>query len=163
MPLRAKYLKSVTSKHDRRYRCKTCVCYQFHIANKNGTLRCRKSSIKLVGAIGLEPTTPTMSRWCSNQLSYAPEFVFESAIVAGRESTSFRLWAQDSNVPFLQVRNVPWGCFAGCPGGLQLGAGLVRCVHVSRFVSCGMGRVSRQAQGGQGSCCGGLRFASTPL
>ena len=36
----------------------------------------------LVGAIGLEPTTPTMSRWCSNQLSYAPENLFETAIIA---------------------------------------------------------------------------------
>ncbi len=27
----------------------------------------------LVGAIGFEPTTPTMSRWCSNQLSYTPK------------------------------------------------------------------------------------------
>jgi hypothetical protein len=37
----------------------------------------------LVGAIGLEPTTPTMSRWCSNQLSYAPK---ELRILANKTS-----------------------------------------------------------------------------
>src|SRR6266542_5935212 len=47
----------------------------------------------LVGAIGLEPTTPTMSRWCSNQLSYAPEFVFEPSIVAEQDSF-YRRFAQ---------------------------------------------------------------------
>ncbi len=32
----------------------------------------QQSGFCLVGTIGLEPTTPTMSRWCSNQLSYVP-------------------------------------------------------------------------------------------
>ena len=27
----------------------------------------------LVGLVGLEPMTPTMSTWCSNQLSYNPK------------------------------------------------------------------------------------------
>ena len=57
--------------------------YKFRTAKKKApdvTARCLISFWILVGAIGLEPTTPTMSRWCSNQLSYAPEFVFERGL-----------------------------------------------------------------------------------
>ena len=32
----------------------------------------------MVRLIGLEPTTPTMSRWCSNQLSYERNVVCDN-------------------------------------------------------------------------------------
>ncbi len=31
-----------------------------------------KILIKKVGSVGLEPTTPILSGWCSSQLSYEP-------------------------------------------------------------------------------------------
>ena len=31
----------------------------------------------MVGPRGLEPLTPTMSTWCSNQLSYEPKISFK--------------------------------------------------------------------------------------
>ena len=33
---------------------------------------------EMVRSIGLEPTTPTMSRWCSNQLSYERNVVVDN-------------------------------------------------------------------------------------
>ena len=51
----------------------------------------------MVRSIGLEPTTPTMSRWCSNQLSYERNVVVTTGThISDRE----RLW-QEANVTFL--------------------------------------------------------------
>src|SRR3990167_2944290 len=45
--------------------------------------------IELVGTIGFEPTTPTMSRWCSNQLSYVPSMGGHSTEALKRVNTFF--------------------------------------------------------------------------
>ncbi len=52
---------------------------------------------RMVRSIGLEPTTPTMSRWCSNQLSYERNVVVTTGThINGREA----VW-QEANVTFL--------------------------------------------------------------
>ncbi len=45
----------------------------------------------LVGASGLEPPTPTMSRWCSNQLSYAPKINSRGRYHESQHNSSLRL------------------------------------------------------------------------
>ena len=51
------------------------VCHRFdpyRISPKQKGQSFRMAFFALVGLVGLEPMTPTMSTWCSNQLSYNP-------------------------------------------------------------------------------------------
>src|SRR5690349_1995980 len=56
----------------------------------------------LVGSIGLEPTTPTMSRWCSNQLSYEPE---EDEIIWSTQSVGKYFYASASKIQVIFARS----------------------------------------------------------
>ena len=88
----------------------------------------------MVRSIGLEPTTPTMSRWCSNQLSYERNVVGDnggSEIKAGRKifkmNVTGNIYTQsgdllmynisiardpDSAIKFPVVKNVIKGCMS---------------------------------------------------
>jgi hypothetical protein len=52
-----------------------------------------------VVAICREPTTPTMSRWCSNQLSYAPSS--KSVLLNFKEGRIIRCWKIKSSALML--------------------------------------------------------------
>ena len=47
--------------------------------------------LKVVRSNGLEPSTPTMSRWCSNQLSYVPSMGAHSKWMKKRVKQFFQL------------------------------------------------------------------------
>ena len=55
---------------------------------------------RMVRSIGLEPTTPTMSRWCSNQLSYERNVL---SLTTGTNISGSRGMRQEGNRNFLTL------------------------------------------------------------
>ena len=49
-----------------------CVCFASQKDKVDLDMKKAPEGANLVGMNGLEPSTPTLSGWCSNQLSYIP-------------------------------------------------------------------------------------------
>src|SRR3989344_3730876 len=77
----------VTGKYD--WRCFQNTDALASKPKKKGSLV--RAFFELVGTIGFEPTTPTMSRWCSNQLSYVPSMGAHSKWMKKRVKQFFLL------------------------------------------------------------------------
>ena len=68
---------------------------KFEHVSKNPLKLLISRGLNVVGVNGLEPSTPTMSRWCSNQLSYTPK---SGAIIAGfdKMASTFLIFMLDA-------------------------------------------------------------------